>query len=342
LNINDRFKVSLVLGGGGFSAVNFGAALCIAKPVDGVEQNKIYTYKNQSELLEHARADSEAYRMSQRWFQNGGGEIKYLYTDTVDGTELANKSWFFAVWYERSFVSAANIKLLADAALSNTKLLSVSVSDNTFKSIIGQNESVNLIQSTGDDHYAFGALAAKAASVNYSVPNSSITLENKVFAGVESADEAIDDEITAIVRIENGSQVRSGYAINTTTLRPGMFISDKYDLAALASAIQTQIANSFSVAKKYKYNTEGYAEVLNVGRVALMQFFKNDVLGGADPDPQLGDMDQTSWIKFGFLVLSDPSDIGAKPANGKFPPFRAKVNLAGAGTMIDATIEVIL
>jgi hypothetical protein len=342
LNINERFKVSLVLGGGGFSAVNFGAALCIAKPVEGVEKDIVHTYKNQSELLQHVAADSEAYRMSQRWFQNGGGAIKYLYVDVVDGTELAKKDWFYAVWYERSFVSEANIKALADAAKTNSKLLFHGVTGATFIPVIGQNDSVNLTQTTGTDYYPFGALAAKAASVNYAVPNSSITLENKIFAGVESADDAISDQITAFVNLENGSQTRSGYAINTTTLQPGMFISDRYDLAALASAIQTQIANGFSSVRKYAYSPEGYSEVLNVGRTALMQFYKNDVLAGGEVDSTLGDMDQSSWLKYGFLVLSQPSDVGTKPADGKFPPFRARVNLAGAGTKIDATIEVIL
>ena len=41
MNINERFKVNLVIGSGGFDAVNFGAALCIAKPVDDITKGKV-------------------------------------------------------------------------------------------------------------------------------------------------------------------------------------------------------------------------------------------------------------------------------------------------------------
>jgi hypothetical protein len=185
---------------------------------------------------------------------------------------------------------------------------------------------------------------AKALSVDYSLPDSTITLKFKDMPGIPTVPVS-ETDLSAL----NQRRINTFTAIgnNARTIREGVqsadgWFTDTYiNLANLLEEMQVEVLNAFLRNKKIPYNNNGQNILISAVSLILNRYVSNGTLS----DREIQDPSSENGLGLVPAFVIDPAPIAATTASMRAariaPPIQVTVNEAGAMHSIAINIEVV-
>jgi hypothetical protein len=360
----------------GLANANFGLAMLFAPESElpgGFVPDTYRTYTSLSDLEVDFASTTETYKAAQRFMQMTPTpqEIKVYGRNDVTGpdtiiTSLDNAAnqlwWYWTFFTDDVYNDEASVKLIADWLDANGRY---SFNCSTAADIRDPADTTDIaseLTTTGQRHistfshatdpYAGHALAAWFASVNYSIPGSTITGEFKKLPGV-AAESLTGTEYAAmqqdtkkavfytVVDLQGSSDL--GRVINSWSHSSyGEYIDDVVNLDAFVNALRVALFNAVAnQTTKLPQTPAGQQLLITETQNVCEQYIANDYLGPRTwTNPDTGLEEDVP----GYVILTKAEDIltisDTERDDRKSAPMRVRIFRAGAVHAVDVTVDV--
>jgi hypothetical protein len=360
----------------GLANANFGLAMLFAPEAElpvGFNVNTFRTYTSLTDLEVDFASTTETYLAAQRFLQMTPTpqQIQVFARSNVTDSDTiietldiaANLTWWYWTFFTNDVYNVeADVSLIADWLDANGRYSFNCSTAADIRDPADATDIASVLTASGQRHistfshatdpYAGHALAAWFASVNYSIPGSTITGEFKKLPGVTAEDltgteYAAMQQVTkkavfyTIVDLQGSSDL--GRVINSWSHSSfGEYIDDVVNLDAFVNALRVALFNAVANQTTKAPQTPAYQQLLiteteNIGE----QYIENGYLGPriwTNPDTGLEEN------VTGYVVLTKPEDIlslsDSDRADRKAAPMRIRIFRAGAVHAADVTVDV--
>jgi hypothetical protein len=359
----------------GLANANFGLAMLFAPETElpvGFDVNTSRTYTKLSDLQVDFADTTETYKAAQRFMAmtptpqqlSVFGRSDVTDSDTIVTTLgiAANLTWWYWTFFTVDvYADEASVKLVADWLDANGRYAfnCTTAADNRATPPTGIGVDLT---ATGQRHistfshaadpYAGHSLAAWFASVNYSIPGSTITGEFKKLPGV-AAESLTGSEYAAMTQDDNKcvfytqvdlqGSTDLGRVINSWSHSAfGEYIDDVVNLDAFVNALRVALFNATANQTTKLPQTPPAQQLLITETQSICeQYISNGYLGPrtwTNPDTGLEE------DVIGYQILTKPEDIlslsDSDRNNRKSAPMRVRIFRAGAIHAVDVTVDV--
>lgn len=376
LNASQIINIVTRISPQGLANANFGLTMLFSPESElpvGFSVNTFRTYTSMTDLAVDFDSATEVNKAAARFMQMTPtpqqikvfGRSNVTDTDTIIETLdiAANLTWWFWTFFtEDVYDIEADVKLIADWADSNGRyVLNCSTAANIRDPIV-TTDIASELTTTGQRHistfshatdpYAGHAIAAWFASVNYSIPGSTITGELKKLPSVAAEDltgteYAAMQQVTkkavfyTVVDLQGSSDL--GRVINSWSHSSfGEFIDDVVNLDAFVNALRVALFNAVAnQVGKLPQTPAGQQLLITETQNICEQYIANGYLGPRTwTNPDTGQEEDVP----GYVILTKAEDVltlsDSDRADRKSAPMRVRVFRAGAVHAVDVTVDV--
>lgn len=360
----------------GLANANFGLAMLFAPELElpvGFNVNTFRTYTSMTDLAVDFDSATETNKAAARFMQMTPTpqQIQVFARSNVTDTDTiietldiaANLTWWYWTFFTEDIYSVeADVKLIADwLDLNGRYAFNCSTAANIRDPVITADIASELT-TTGQRHistfshatddYAGHALAAWFASVNYSIPGSTITGEFKKLPGVAAEDltgteyaamQQVTKKAVFYTQVDLQGSTDLGRVINSWSHSAfGEFVDDVVNLDAFVNALRVVLFNAVAnQTTKLPQTPAGQQLLLTETQNICEQFIANGYLGPRTwTNPDTGLEEDVP----GYVILTKAEDIltisAADRADRKSAPVRVRIFRAGAIHAVDVTVDV--